>query len=125
MLHYNVWECRIGGFPLPFPTKNWSPEQPMNTSIRKTTLTLLTGGALLALSAGCATNAQLEEVRAEAQAARQAAEQAQSQLDSARSMIEDALAMAREAKAAAEAAQNCCTDLERKLDRALQDMQRK
>ena len=51
--------------------------------------------------------------------------EAQSQVANARSMIEEAMAAARAAQSAADASQNCCTDLERKLDRALQDMQRK
>src|SRR6056297_1667562 len=100
-------------------------ETSMNVRNSKILLKSLVAGYALALAAGCATTAQLEEVRAEAAEAKRAAEQAQSQLANARSMIEEAMAAARAAQSAADASQNCCTDLERKLDRALQDMQRK
>jgi len=97
----------------------------MNVQSPKIVLKCMIAGAALALAAGCATTSQLEEVRAEAQAARQAADEARSMVENARSMIEQALETARAAQAAAEASQNCCTDLERKLDRALQEMQQK
>ena len=97
----------------------------MNVRNSKILLKSLVAGCVLALAAGCATNAQLEEVRAEAAEARRMAEQAQSQVENARSMMQEAMAAARAAQSAADASQNCCTDLERKLDRALQEMQRK
>ncbi|MFN2334354.1 MAG: hypothetical protein ABR550_08020 [Wenzhouxiangellaceae bacterium] len=82
-------------------------------------------GAALALSAGCVTTQQLEEVRAEAADAKRSAEQAQQMVEQARGSMQQAMEAARAAQAAADASQNCCTDLERKLDRALQDLQRK
>jgi len=86
--------------------------------------TLIAGGAL-ALAAGCVTTQQLEEVRAEAAEAKRTAEQAQQMVEQARGSMQQAMEAARAAQAAADASQNCCTDLERKLDRALQDLQRK
>jgi len=97
----------------------------MNVRNSKILLKSVVAGCVLALAAGCATTSQLEEVRAEAAEAKRAAEQAQSQLANARSMIEEAMTAARAAQSAADASQNCCSDLERKLDSALQDMQRK
>jgi len=97
----------------------------MNVRTRKIALKCMVAGAALALVAGCATTKQLEEVRAEAEAARQMASEAQSMVENARGVIEDALEQARAAQAAADASQNCCNDLERKLDRALQEMQEK
>jgi len=85
----------------------------------------LAAGCALTLAAGCATKAQLEEVRAEAAEAMLAAEEAQDRIDNAAGMINEAMEAARAAQATANASQNCCTDLERKLDRALQEMQRK
>lgn len=97
----------------------------MNALNSKILLRSLVAGFALAMAAGCATSSQLEEVRAEAAEAKRMAEQAQSSMANARSMIEEAMTAARAAQAAADASQNCCTDLERKLDRALQEMQRK
>ena len=97
----------------------------MNARTSKIALKCLIAGGVLALAAGCASTKQLEEVRAEAEAARQMASEAQSMVANVRGMVEDALEQARAAQAAADASQNCCNDLERKLDRALQDMQRK
>jgi len=82
-------------------------------------------GFALAIAAGCATTAQVEEARAEAAEAKRVAQEAQSTVDQARGMMQQAMEAARAAQAAADASQNCCNDLERKLDRALQDMQRK
>ncbi|PKL96521.1 MAG: hypothetical protein CVV18_01430 [Gammaproteobacteria bacterium HGW-Gammaproteobacteria-8] len=79
----------------------------------------------LVIAAGCATTAQVEQAQAEAAEARRIAEAAQSAVDQARGMMQQAMEAARAAQAAADASQNCCNDLERKLDRALQDMQRK
>ncbi|MDT8439703.1 MAG: hypothetical protein RQ729_11910 [Wenzhouxiangellaceae bacterium] len=81
--------------------------------------------ALLALAAGCATKAEVQQAQAEAAEAKRIAEEAQSMVQNARSMMQQAMEAARAAQAAADASQNCCNDLERKLDRALQDMQRK
>lgn len=83
------------------------------------------GGFALAMAAGCATSQQIEQAQADAAEARQIAEQAQSTLQQVQSDVREALEAARAAQSAADASQNCCTDLERKLDRALQDMQRK
>lgn len=82
-------------------------------------------GCALVLAAGCATTSDLEAARAEAAEAKRIAEEAQTKVDNAMSMINEAMEAARAAQAAADASQNCCTDLERKLDRALQEMQRK
>jgi hypothetical protein len=97
----------------------------MIRSPRTAALKALVGGFALAMAAGCATTAQLEEVRAEAQEAKRIAAEATARLEAAQSSIQQAMQMARAAQAAADASQNCCTDLERKLDRALEDMQRK
>jgi len=97
----------------------------MNARTSKIALKCLIAGGVLALAAGCASTKQLEEVRAEAEAARQMASEAQSMVANVRGMVEDALEQARAAQAAADASQNCCNDLERKLDRALQEMQEK
>lgn len=97
----------------------------MNVRNSKILLKSLVAGCALALAAGCATSSQIEEIRAEAAEARRIAEDAQAKVDSATSMINEAMDAARAAQAAADASQNCCTDLERKLDRALQDLQRK
>ncbi|MDX1625059.1 MAG: Lpp/OprI family alanine-zipper lipoprotein [Wenzhouxiangellaceae bacterium] len=97
----------------------------MNVRSSKFALKTLAAGCVLALAAGCASTSQLDEVRAEAEEARRMAEEAKNMVEQARSSIQEAMEMARAASAAAEASQNCCTDLERKLDRALQDMQRK
>lgn len=97
----------------------------MIRSPRTTALKALVGGFALAMAAGCATTAQLEEVRAEAQEAKRIAAEATARLEAAQSSIQQAMEAARAAQAAADASQNCCTDLERKLDRALEDMQRK
>lgn len=82
-------------------------------------------GFALVIAAGCATTAQVEEARAQAAEAQRTAEAAQAAVDQARGMMQQAMEAARAAQAAADASQNCCNDLERKLDRALQDMQRK
>jgi predicted nucleic acid-binding Zn-ribbon protein len=100
-------------------------EKPMNVHFSNTLIKGLIAGCALMLVAGCATSKQLEAVQAEAAEARRMAEEAQSTVENVRSMVEEALAEARAASDAAEAAQNCCTDLERKLDRALQEMQQK
>jgi len=97
----------------------------MNRSPRTTALKALIGGCALAMAAGCATTAQLEEVRAEAAEAQRMAAEATARLEAAQSSIQQAMEAARAAQAAADASQNCCTDLERKLDRALEDLQRK
>lgn len=97
----------------------------MNVLKSKILLKSLMAGCVLAMAAGCATKAQLEEALAEAAEAQRMAEAAQSQVDNAASMISEAMDAARAAQSAADASQNCCTDLERKLDRALEDMQRK
>jgi outer membrane murein-binding lipoprotein Lpp len=106
-----------------FPNKTW--RNPMNVRNSKFLLKGLVAGCALALAAGCASTSQLEEVRAEAEEARRMAQEAQSTIDSVRSMVEEALAEAQAAGEAADAAQACCTDLERKLDRALEEMQQK
>jgi len=97
----------------------------MNVRNSKILLKSIAAGCALALAAGCATTSDLEAVRAEAAEARRMAEQAQTKVDNAASMINEAMEAARAAQATADASQNCCTDLERKLDRALQEMQRK
>ena len=97
----------------------------MTRSPRNMALKALIGGFALALAAGCATTAQLDEVRAEAEEAKRMAAEATARLEAAQSSIQQALDAARAAQAAADASQNCCTDLERKLDRALEDMQNK
>lgn len=97
----------------------------MTRSPRTLAAKALIGGFALALAAGCATTAQLEEVRAEAAEANRMAADATARLEAAQSSIRQALDAARAAQAAADASQNCCTDLERKLDRALEDMQNK
>lgn len=97
----------------------------MNVLKSKILLKSLVAGCALAMAAGCATKAQLEEALAEAAEAQRMAEAAQTQVDNAASMISEAMDAARAAQSAADASQNCCTDLERKLDRALEDMQRK
>ena len=96
-------------------------------NVRKSNIVFksLVAGCALALAAGCATTSQLEEARADAAEAKRMAEEAQTQVANVRSMVEEAMAAARAAQSAADASQNCCTDLERKLDRALQEMQRK
>jgi len=97
----------------------------MNVPNSKILLKCLVAGFALVVAAGCATSSDLEEVRAEAAEAKRMAEAAQSKVDNAASMINEAMEAARAAQATADASQNCCTDLERKLDRALQEMQRK
>lgn len=97
----------------------------MNVRKSKFVFKSLVAGCALALAAGCATTSQLEEARADAAEAKRMAEEAQTQVANVRSMVEEAMAAARAAQSAADASQNCCTDLERKLDRALQEMQRK
>jgi|GEM_PF-1036648 len=92
---------------------------------RKVALKATVAAILLALAAGCATTAQVEQAQAEAAEAKRIAEEAQRSVENARSMMQQAMEAARAAQAAADASQNCCNDLERKLDRALQDMQRK
>ena len=97
----------------------------MNVRDSKILLRSLAAGCALVLAAGCASTSDLDAVRAEAAEARRMAEEAQTKVDNATSMINEAMEAARAAQAAADASQNCCTDLERKLDRALQEMQRK
>jgi len=97
----------------------------MNFRTSKIIIKATVAGCALAIAAGCATTAQLEEVRGEAIEARRLAQEAQTSLDRAQGMMKEALEAARAAQAAADESQNCCDDLERKLDRALQDMQRK
>ncbi|MEX2500203.1 MAG: hypothetical protein WD397_15150 [Wenzhouxiangellaceae bacterium] len=97
----------------------------MSVSNSKILFKSLVAGCALVLAAGCATSSQIEEIRAETAEARRIAEDAQAKVDNAASMINEAMEAARAAQAAADASQNCCTDLERKLDRALQDLQRK
>lgn len=97
----------------------------MNVRTSKNLIKAAFAGCVLAMAAGCATTSDIEEIRAEAAEARRMAEEAQSMVQNARSMVEEALETARAAQATAEASQNCCTDLERKLDRALQEMQQK
>ncbi len=97
----------------------------MTRSPRNAAAKALIGGFALALAAGCASTQQLNEVRAEAEEAKRMAAEATARLEAAQSSIQQALEAARAAQAAADASQNCCTDLERKLDRALEDMQNK
>lgn len=97
----------------------------MTRSPRNAAAKALIGGFALALAAGCASTQQLNEVRAEAEEAKRMAAEATARLEAAQSSIQQALEAARTAQAAADASQNCCTDLERKLDRALEDMQNK
>ncbi|MDT8410189.1 MAG: hypothetical protein RQ741_11360 [Wenzhouxiangellaceae bacterium] len=103
--------------------------QPENTKMNvhhsKVLLKTMLAGCALALAAGCATTQQVEEARAEAAAAQRTADEAMKMVEQARGMMQEAMQAARAAQSAADASQNCCTDLERKLDRALQDMQRK
>ena len=97
----------------------------MNVRNSKMTLKCLVAGAALALAAGCASNQKVEQAQSEAAEARSMVENLQSQVERLQSQVEEALADAEAAMDAAEASQQCCTDLERKLDRALQDMQQK
>ncbi len=97
----------------------------MNFRNRNALLKSAAAAFMLALAAGCATTAQVEQAQAEAAEAKRMAQEAQSMVENARSMMQQAMEAARAARAAADASQNCCNDLERKLDRALQDMQRK
>ncbi|GAB4168314.1 MAG: hypothetical protein Kow0020_01560 [Wenzhouxiangellaceae bacterium] len=91
----------------------------------KTLIKMMIAGSALAIAAGCATTKQVEQAQAEAAEAKRMAQEANAELDRVRGMIQQALEAARAAQATADASQNCCKDLERKLDRALQDMQRK
>lgn len=97
----------------------------MNVRNPRTTLKCLIAGAALALAAGCASNQKVEQAQSDAADARSMVQDLQSQVERLQSQVEEALAEAEAAMDAAEASQQCCTDLERKLDRALQDMQQK
>lgn len=97
----------------------------MNFKNQKLAIKAMIGGFALAMAAGCATSQQVEQAQADAAEARQAAEEARNMVQQVQSDVQEALEAARAAQSAADASQNCCTDLERKLDRALQDMQRK
>lgn len=92
---------------------------------QKTLIKMVIASSALAIAAGCATTKQVEQAQAEAAEAKRMAQEANAELDRVRGMIQQALEAARAAQATADASQNCCKDLERKLDRALQDMQRK
>lgn len=84
------------------------------------TVKALSLAAVFALAAGCATTAQINEVRAVADQAQRTAAEAQRAAESANSAASAALAEAQAAKRAADAAQRCCTDLEEKVERAFE-----
>lgn len=71
-----------------------------------------------ALTAGCASNGQIEQAQSEAQDALRAAEAAQRTAD-------EALEAARRAQQSADSAERCCQDNRRELERALERMQQK
>lgn len=84
------------------------------------TVKVLSVAAVFALAAGCATTAQLEEVRSVADQAQRTAAEAQRAANAANSAAQTALAEAQAAKREAEASTRCCRDLEEKVERAFE-----
>ena len=79
----------------------------------------------IAVTTGCATTKQLEEVRAIATSAQSTANNAASQSSSALSTANQALDAARAAQSAANAAQSCCDANTTKLDKVFEQVMKK
>ncbi|MFU8830539.1 MAG: hypothetical protein ACNA7J_00160 [Wenzhouxiangella sp.] len=92
-------------------------------------LKVLSAAALLAVMTACATPAQVTEAQTEtrqiAQSAQSAADEANRAASEAMQVAREAIEIARAAQQSADTAQRCCTDLEQRLDQAMERLQAK
>ena len=80
---------------------------------------------LLLIAGGCADVAQIDAIKATANAALAEAKSASAQISSVRSATSDAAYAAEQAQADATAALQCCNDNSSRLDRAFQKAMKK